>query len=163
MFGCFGKKNKAQQKDIVYPTNEKQENGSLKKNEIDESENVKQSSGLKTKIIRALKENILLLFTISSIGIGIGLGFILRASTNFSPPVKAYFGFPGEIFLRSLKFLILPLISSSLITGIAGLGTQKTGKIAVRALIFYFCSTFSAVIVGLILVSTIKPGKYLNV
>ena len=53
------------------------------------------------------------------------------------------------------------MISSSLISGIAGLGTEKTGKIAVRALIFYFCSTFSAVVLGIILVSTIKPG-YLN-
>jgi solute carrier family 1 (high affinity glutamate transporter) protein 1 len=111
--------------------------------------------------VKQLKDNILLLLTVISVIFGIGLGFILRANTNFSPPVKNYFGFPGEIFLRSLKFLILPLISSSLITGIAGLGTQKTGKVAARALIFYFCSTFSAVVVGLILVSTIKPG-YLN-
>ena len=58
--------------------------------------------------------------------------------------------------------MILPLISSSLISGIAGLGTQKTGKIAARALIFYFCSTFSAVILGIILVSTIKPGYLSN-
>ena len=134
-----------------------------------EQEEVVENSGTTFKaprtcrqiLVKQLKDNILLILTVISVIFGIGLGFILRAKTNFSPPVKAYFGFPGEIFLRSLKFLILPLISSSLITGIAGLGTQKTGKVAARALIFYFCSTFSAVVVGLILVSTIKPG-YLN-
>lgn len=110
------------------------------------------------KINQKLKENIILILTILSVGLGIGLGFILRAYTNFKPPTKKYFGVPGELFLRALKFLILPLISSSLITGIAGLGIQKTRKVAVRAFIFYFFSTFSAVLVGLLVVTTIKPG-----
>lgn len=113
---------------------------------------------IKETIQKQLKENVLLILTVISVAIGIALGFILRIYTNMSPPEKSYFGFPGEVFLRILKFLILPLISSSLISGIAGLGTEKTGKIAARALIFYFCSTFSAVVLGLILVSTIRPG-----
>jgi Na+/H+-dicarboxylate symporter len=116
---------------------------------------------MKQTIKNHLKNNLLLIMTVVSVIVGISLGFVLRMYTNFSVPEKSYFGFPGEVFLRSLKFLILPLISSSLISGIAGLGTEKTGKIAVRALIFYFCSTFSAVVLGIILVSAIKPG-YLN-
>ena len=72
---------------------------------------------------------------------------------------KSYFGFPGELFLRMLKFLILPLIGSSLITGIAGLGTAKAGKVAGRALLYYFATTVIAVIMGLVLVTTIQPGK----
>ncbi|CAF0913995.1 unnamed protein product, partial [Brachionus calyciflorus] len=109
-------------------------------------------------IKRHVKENILLILTVLAVILGVVLGFVLRANTNFKPPTKKYFGVPGELFLRGLKFLILPLISSSLITGIAGLGVQKTGKVAARAFTFYFSSTFTAVIVGLILVTTIKPG-----
>lgn len=105
-----------------------------------------------------LKENILLLMTVIAVSLGAGLGFYLRANTDFKPPTKKYFGVPGELFLRALKFLILPLVSTSLITGIAGLGLQKTGKVAARAFIFYFSSTFIAVIIGLILVTTIRPG-----
>ncbi|RNA40028.1 excitatory amino acid transporter 3 [Brachionus plicatilis] len=109
-------------------------------------------------IKRHFKENLLLIMTVIAVCIGVGLGLYLRANTNFTPPTKKYFGVPGELFLRALKFLILPLVSTSLITGIAGLGLQKTGKVAARAFIFYFSSTFVAVVIGLILVTTIRPG-----
>ena len=121
---------------------------------------VEESKSKAMEILKKqLKENILLIATVLAVAIGIGLGFILRAYTNFKPPVKAYFGFPGDIFLRMLKFLILPLISSSLISGIAGLGTARAGKIAARALIYYFATTVLAVVLGLVLVSTIQPGN----
>ena len=66
--------------------------------------------------------------------------------------------FVGDLFLRMLKFLILPLIGSSLVSGIAGLGSTNGGRIAVRALVYYFISTFMAVIIGIILVVAIQPG-----
>lgn len=144
----------------------------LKKNQVSDSKSlelkdeaaqnvVEHDKGPRARraiLLQQLKDNIMLISTVIAVTFGIGLGFILRAKTSFSPPAKAHFGFPGEIFLRSLKFLILPLISSSLITGIAGLGTQKSGRIAARAFVFYFFSTFSAVVVGLIIVSAIQPG-----
>lgn len=105
------------------------------------------------------KENLLLILTVVGVVIGIGLGLILRATTNMRPYEKNYFNFPGEIFLRGLKLIILPLISSSLITGIAGLGLGKTGRIAGRALLLYFSTTVLAIILGLVLVSIIRPGK----
>jgi Na+/H+-dicarboxylate symporter len=43
--------------------------------------------------------------------------------------------------------------------GIAGLGTSRAGKIAGRSLLYYFATTILAVVLGLILVTTIKPGK----
>lgn len=58
-----------------------------------------------------------------------------------------------------LKFLILPLIATSLISGIAGLGSNSAGKIAARALIYYFSTTITAVVIGIILVVIIKPGS----
>lgn len=79
------------------------------------------------KVLKALRKNVLLILTIVSVTFGIGLGFLLRATTNIGPQYIPYFGYPGELFLRGLKFIILPLISSSLICGISGLGLQKTG------------------------------------
>lgn len=108
---------------------------------------------------KQVKENILLFLTILSVVLGVGIGFLIRNFTNFAPPQRQYFGFLGELFLRMLKFLILPLIGSSLICGIASLGTaSKTGKVASRAFIYYLSTTFIAAILGLILVSSIKPG-----
>ena len=57
-----------------------------------------------------------------------------------------------------LKFLILPLIATSLISGIAGL-SKSAGKIALRALVYYFSTTITAVVIGIILVVIIKPGS----
>lgn len=50
---------------------------------------------------------------------GIVLGVLVRDYTSLSQLEKQYFGFPGEILMRMLKLVILPLIISSMITGIA--------------------------------------------
>ena len=104
------------------------------------------------------KENINLVATIIAVILGISMGFLLRAHFEFNENQISYFGFLGQLFLRMLKFLILPLIATSLISGIASLGSNSAGKIAVRALIYYFSTTITAVVIGIILVILIKPG-----
>lgn len=69
------------------------------------------------RLRRNFVENLLLILTIVAVALGVGLGFLIREVTNLNKGEIAYFGFPGEMFLRGLKFIILPLISSSLITG----------------------------------------------
>uniref|UniRef100_A0A3P9HV93 Amino acid transporter n=1 Tax=Oryzias latipes TaxID=8090 RepID=A0A3P9HV93_ORYLA len=71
---------------------------------------------------------------------------------------KQYFGFPGELLMRMLKMVILPLIISSMITGVAALDSEVSGKIGLRAVTYYLSTTIIAVILGIILVMTIKPG-----
>lgn len=105
-----------------------------------------------------LKENILFFATIVGVVLGITIGFILRNFFTFNDNQIAYFGFFGQLFLRMLKFLILPLIATSLISGIAGLGSNSAGKIAARALTYYFSTTITAVVIGIILVVIIQPG-----
>lgn len=65
-----------------------------------------------------------------------------------------------SINLFVLLWLVLLFIYffCSILKGIAGLGVSKTGRVAARALILYFSTTFMAVVLGLVLVSTIKPG-----
>ena len=60
--------------------------------------------------------------------------------------------------MRMLKMLILPLIVSSLIVGLADLDQTASGKLGRRALIFYMGTTFCAVILGIIMVVSINPG-----
>lgn len=114
---------------------------------------------IKTIIKEQVRDNILLVATVIAVLLGIAIGFALRASSfEFNDNHIAYFGFPGSLFLRMLKFLILPLIATSLISGIAGL-SKNAGKIALRALVYYFTTTFTAVCIGIILVTIIQPGK----
>lgn len=54
--------------------------------------------------------------------------------------------------------LILPLIVSSIISSLAQLDAQSSGRMGIRALIYYFGTTIMAAILGIILVLTIRPG-----
>ncbi|KAM8961073.1 excitatory amino acid transporter 3 isoform 2-T2 [Pelodytes ibericus] len=107
---------------------------------------------------RILKNNWLLITTVVAVVLGIGLGVLVREYGKLSNLDKIYFAFPGEILMRMLKLIILPLIVSSMITGVAALDSGVSGKIGLRAVVYYFCTTVIAVILGIVLVVTIKPG-----
>lgn len=52
--------------------------------------------------------------------LGIGVGMLVREYGKLSNLDKFYFSFPGEVLMRMLKLIILPLIISSMITGMTG-------------------------------------------
>lgn len=67
------------------------------------------------KFVRFLSNNALTLFTVGGVLIGAALGFILRAiKDDWTEREIMYIGFVGEIFLKMLKSLIIPLIISCL-------------------------------------------------
>ncbi|XP_068946891.1 excitatory amino acid transporter 3 [Petaurus breviceps papuanus] len=107
---------------------------------------------------RFLKNNWLLLSTVLAVVLGIGVGVLVREYSKLSNLDKFYFAFPGEILMRMLKLVILPLIISSMITGVAALDSNVSGKIGLRAVVYYFCTTAIAVVLGIVLVVSIKPG-----
>ncbi|KAM9331304.1 excitatory amino acid transporter 3 [Gastrophryne carolinensis] len=107
---------------------------------------------------RIFKNNWLLIVTVVAVVLGIGLGVLVREYGKLSNLDKIYFAFPGEILMRMLKLIILPLIVSSMITGVAALDSSVSGKIGLRAIVYYFCTTVLAVILGIVLVVSIKPG-----
>ncbi|CAD7691912.1 excitatory amino acid transporter 3 [Vulpes vulpes] len=107
---------------------------------------------------RFLRNNWLLLSTVAAVVLGIAIGVLVREYSKLSSLEKFYFAFPGEILMRMLKLIILPLIISSMITGVAALDSSVSGKIGLRAVIYYFCTTVIAVVLGIVLVVSIKPG-----
>ncbi|CAG0924680.1 unnamed protein product, partial [Notodromas monacha] len=108
-----------------------------------------------------LRKNALTLATVSGVLGGVAFGFMLRASREerWTPREAMYVSYVGELFLRMLKCLILPLIVSSLVSAVSGLDLSLSGKIGMRAVAYYMLTTVMAVILGLILVSTIHPGQ----
>ena len=68
------------------------------------------------QILSWCRENLLLLLTIAGVVLGVLMGFVLRHAEP-SPDAIMLIAFPGEILMRALKMLILPLIVSSLIVG----------------------------------------------
>ncbi|KAG0727216.1 Excitatory amino acid transporter 4 [Chionoecetes opilio] len=109
----------------------------------------------------AINANLLPILTVSGVTGGIVLGLILRYS-RAEPWTKRevmYVGYIGELFLRALKALIIPLIVSSLVSAIGSLDLSLSKKIGLRAICYYLTTTVLAVILGIILVVTIHPGK----
>lgn len=114
-----------------------------------------------SKIKSCLKTNVLTILTVCGVILGGLLGFLLRqfSDEKWTEREIMYINFFGDLFLRMLKSLILPLIVSSLISAIARLDVSLSGKIAARAIGYYITTTFCAVIIGIILVVSIKPGE----
>uniref|UniRef100_A0A3Q2FDW7 Amino acid transporter n=1 Tax=Cyprinodon variegatus TaxID=28743 RepID=A0A3Q2FDW7_CYPVA len=105
-----------------------------------------------------LRRNLFVLFTIAAVALGVILGFALRPH-NLSMREIKYFSFPGELLMRMLKMLVLPLIVSSLVTGISSLDRKASGKMGVRAVVYYMVTTLIAVFIGIVIVMIIRPGR----
>ncbi|XP_062903842.1 excitatory amino acid transporter 1-like isoform X3 [Mobula hypostoma] len=103
------------------------------------------------------KNNVFVLFTVVAVIAGVILGFCLRKYQMSFRQVK-YFSFPGELLMRILQMMVMPLIISSLVTGMAALDSKASGKMGLRAVIYYTTTTVLAVITGIIIVLIIHPG-----
>ncbi len=69
------------------------------------------------------------------------------------------FDFVGTLFLNALKMLIVPLIVSSIIVGIAGIGSSGAlGRLGGQTLLYYAATSLMAILVGLAVVNAIAPG-----
>lgn len=69
----------------------------------------------------------------------------------------------GQLFLRLLLMIVVPLVFSSLVVGVAGIGdVRKLGRVGLKS--FAYCLIISAisVVIGLTLANTIKPGKRID-
>lgn len=70
----------------------------------------------------------------------------------------------GDIFLRMIKMIVVPLIFSALVMGIAGTGDFKQlGRLGVKTLIWFECATTVALVIGLIAVNVLQPGAGINI
>ncbi|MEE8482327.1 MAG: dicarboxylate/amino acid:cation symporter [Acidiferrobacterales bacterium] len=69
------------------------------------------------------------------------------------------YDFLGTLFLNALKMLIVPLVVSSIITGIAGASQSDAfGRLGIKTLMYYLTTSTLAILVGLLLVNLFAPG-----
>lgn len=88
------------------------------------------------------------------------LGIILGALGGYLFPEQSIsLSLVGELFLRVLTMLIVPVIIISMLAGIVNLkDSSSLGRLGIKAVVFYFCTTALAVLIGLTLVNVIGPG-----
>ncbi|KAK7477592.1 hypothetical protein BaRGS_00031140 [Batillaria attramentaria] len=104
-----------------------------------------------------LRDSAMFFLTIAGIVIGFALGFGVR-ELNPSKDALMWIGMPGELFLRLLKMMILPLIVCSVITGTASLDPKANGKISAIAFVYIVATNIIACVVAIFLCLIIKPG-----
>ncbi|MDO9511313.1 MAG: dicarboxylate/amino acid:cation symporter [Bacteroidales bacterium] len=74
-------------------------------------------------------------------------------------PYASYVTWMGDVFLRALKMIIVPLILSSIITGVAGIGNaENLGRLGIKTMGFYLLTSLMAIITGVLLVNYFQPG-----
>ncbi|XP_028449266.1 solute carrier family 1 member 7a [Perca flavescens] len=109
------------------------------------------------RVKNVCKQNGLLILSVLAVVIGCLLGFFLRGKQLSEQEVK-YFQFPGELLMRMLKMLILPLVVSSLMSGLAALDAKCSSRLGIMTISYYLWTTFVAVVVGILMVYIIHPG-----
>lgn len=77
----------------------------------------------------------------------------------FFPQYVKYVEWMGTLFLRALRMIIVPLIFSSIVSGVTGIGSaQNLGRMSLKTISYYLLTSLFAIVTGLILVNIIKPG-----
>lgn len=97
-----------------------------------------------------------------SMVVGIILGVALPAAGH--PTVAMVEKATSSVFLRMIKSLIVPLLFSTLVVGIAGHGDdmKKVGRLAFRSILYFEVVTTLALAIGLLVVNVVKPGAGVN-
>lgn len=94
----------------------------------------------------------LTLYIVGAIVLAVGLAFA-------NPALATRFDVGGEIFLRLLTMMVVPLVMASVMSGIIGLGdVRRLGRPGGVAITYYLATTVMAVLVGLVVVNVIQPG-----
>ena len=98
--------------------------------------------------------------------IALGLGFVwafVASSLGLVALTQDWIDPFGEIFLRLLKLVAVPLVAVSVIRGVASLSDiRQLGSLGVRTLLLYLTTTVVAVTLGLLLVNVIRPGELID-
>ncbi len=94
------------------------------------------------------------------IGLVLGIVFgVVAAINQWSQFTQDWIAPFGTIFVNLLKLIAVPLVLSSLITGVASLhDLTKLSRIGGKTIAIYIATTISAITIGLILVNTLRPG-----
>ncbi|MCK1995513.1 cation:dicarboxylase symporter family transporter [Peribacillus muralis] len=99
----------------------------------------------------------------SQIFIGLILGIIVGAIFYGNATAQNFLQPFGDIFLRMIKMIVVPIIVSSLIVAVAGVGDLKAvGKLGAKSLSYFVVVTLTAIAVGLISANIIQPGAGVN-
>jgi aerobic C4-dicarboxylate transport protein len=103
------------------------------------------------KLLKTLYVQVLI-----AIALGVAFGY-------FAPEQAAGFKPLGDAFIKAIKLLIAPIIFTTVVTGIAGMGNvEKVGRVGWKAFLYFEVVSTVALAIGLIVAHVIQPGANIN-
>ncbi len=99
------------------------------------------------------------------LGVIVGYGCnVLSGSPAAAKDIAGYFAMVTDIFLRLIKMIIAPLIFTTLVAGMAGMGDARTvGRIGGKALGWFLMASLASLAIGLVFANLFQPGANVGV
>jgi len=113
--------------------------------------------------LNRLIEGKLWLKVIIAIVLGVGAGILLNPATgliekDLSVSIGNWLALPGKLFLRLVQMIMIPLIFSSIISGIVSNSSDQLQRMGIRLLLYFVLTTAVSIFIGTALSLTLKPG-----
>lgn len=126
-----------------------------------------QSLGNLYTYIQSLIDKRLWLKVLVSIALGVLTGIVLSSEflgidNKILHQITAWLGIPGQIFLRLVKMIMIPLILASIIRGIISNSLEQLKKLGFGVLFFFVATTSVSIVIGTVLTTIFSPGKYMS-
>ena len=107
----------------------------------------------------------------SRIGIALVMGLLVGyvchqcvADPESAKEISGYFNLITDIFLRLIKMILAPLVFTTLVAGLAGMGdTATVGRLGGKAMVWFIGASFASLLLGLLFANLLQPGAGLNV
>ncbi|KAK0146995.1 Neutral amino acid transporter B(0) [Merluccius polli] len=109
------------------------------------------------RVRRIVLANLLVLLTVAGVVVGVAIGLGVR-QVELTRTQVIYVGFPGELLIRLLKMIIIPLVVCSLVSGAASLDPKALGKLGGWAMLFFLVTTLLSSSIGVAMAFIIRPG-----
>lgn len=98
--------------------------------------------------------------------LGAGLGILINPSSGIVPQNIAettanWLDLPGQVFMRLVQMIMIPLIFTSIITGIVSNSSENLKSFGIRLLLYFLFTTLVSIMIGLVITLIMKPGKYI--
>ncbi|KAF3692765.1 Neutral amino acid transporter B(0) [Channa argus] len=113
---------------------------------------------LSERVKRVVKANLLVILTVAGVLVGVFIGLGVR-NVALTKTQIIYIGFPGELLIRLLKMIIIPLVVCSLVSGAASIDPKALGKLGGWAMLFFLVTTLIASSIGVVMAFILNPGS----
>ncbi|SNT19285.1 Na+/H+-dicarboxylate symporter [Noviherbaspirillum humi] len=114
-----------------------------------------------------MKRNQLTVWIGIALAAGIAVGYFCNSiapTPEAAKEIASYFSLVTDIFLRLIKMIIAPLVLTTLVAGLAGMGDAKVvGRIGAKALGWFISASLCSLLIGLVMANLLRPGDAVNV